>query len=298
MTLPVFVDYLAGLSAVAVILVYVLTTSQQLDVINKQIAEMQYSRNVQVQPLLYFDRMSVEFDPPRFYKGPFDGFRKLHFLCRIRFSFNFSNIGNGPAVGIDFFPNLVSVSSEGKLNTLVETVGERIECISLREKDSKEIFFMFLDEKHRFIETILSQPVALELTILLKNALGMPFRENIRFEIFRALTASEDKFLKSCLKAVRTTEIDFVQQAKRFEELVKLGKDEEATRLMENLNEQLKGTLGDIQTIKLPVGVMSGSFSVMPMSESDYSKSLKDLKEQREIQYRELERIHYRRRRN
>lgn len=76
------------------------------------------------------------------------------------------------------------------------------------------------------------------------------------------------------------------KQVRKFEELKRVGEDEDARELQRNINKQLQGTIASLKEIDLPVGVMSGSFSVAPISPLDYEKIMM---EQTKIAYRMLE---------
>lgn len=96
-TLVNFVAYVSSLSTIVMVLVYVFTTSLQLRAMQSQLNEMQYSRDAQVQPLLYFDKLKMSVKAPRFCLDPET--KKAGFVDRVDFDFSVSNIGNGCALG-------------------------------------------------------------------------------------------------------------------------------------------------------------------------------------------------------
>lgn len=270
-----FIGYMSSLSTVIMVLVYIFTTSRQLSAMRGQLTEMQYSRNVQVQPLLSLEKAKADFELPRYYMGPKTKFKKMELLCRIHFSNIVSNIGNGPAVAVDFIPKL-KLGRRGAMDTattLLETWGKRIECISLKEGDFVETHFMFQDEK-RVAEALLKYfQVILNLVVVYKNALGMAFKQQIAFWINISQT-KERETLELCLKSTRTADTDFAKQVKKFESLMNQGRDAKAMIIFNDVNAELKKRFGDKTEIDLSTEVVSGSFSVSPISQLEYEKIL------------------------
>jgi len=278
-TLINFVVYASSLSTIVMVLVYIFTASQQLQVMRNQLNEMEYGRNVQVQPLLFFDNLEMSLDAPRFYLSPETQFQKVLFKCRIHFQFNITNIGNGPAVAVDFIPTLGSLSEDNKISKLLEhTYDQRIECLSLKKEDSQNISFMFHDDRHEFIESVMDRNMVVNLLIVFKNVLGMPFKEEIAFRVLTYKPPLVEK-LKSCLKIVRTSEIDFAEDIREFEHLAKSGRDKEAKDKFDKMKDRLKVQLGGIAEIKIPTDILSGSFSITPISRSEYDKIISQKKE-------------------
>jgi hypothetical protein len=271
-----FVSYASSLSTIIMVLVYLFTTSRQLNIMRNQLDEMQFSRNVEVQPLPYPEEAKANLELPRYYTSPATRFEKMALLCRIHFNFKATNIGNGPAVAVDFIPKLVACASpwgftrQKETITLVETVGRRVECISLREGDSKETSFMFLDREHRIVEAILERrDVALSCIVTYKNALGMAFKEEISFWI-DVPWEKEMETTKLCLKTAKTAEIDFAEQIREFESLKKYGREKEASKILDQVNKKLKERFAGQQELGLDVQIAAGSFSVSPISQSEY----------------------------
>jgi hypothetical protein len=279
MTIINFIAYASSLSTIVMVLVYVFTTSRQLRAMQSQLDEMQYSRDVQVQPLLYFDKLKMIFEAPKFYLDPATEFKKVEFACRVHFYFSISNIGNGPAVAVDFIPNLALVMpKDNRLTKLVEyTYDERIECVSLKKEDSKDVSLMFIDDENKFIESVLGRDVVLHLHIIFKNVLGMPFKEEVSFRVL-VYEPELTKKIESCVKAVRTYEIDFTEDISEFEKLIKSSKDEEARKKLMQMREKSKSQLGGLEECQIPIDILSGSFSITPISRAEYDRIIAEKK--------------------
>ena len=146
LTITNFIAYASSLSTVIMVLVYLFTNSQQLRIMETQLKEMEMSRNSQIQPLPYLEKPKAEMQVSRYYIGPSTKFKRMRLCCRFFFEFSVNNIGNGPAVAVDFIPKLypeLPSNDYHYYDSLVDSLGRRIECISLREGDSKKSVISF-----------------------------------------------------------------------------------------------------------------------------------------------------------
>ena len=180
-----FVAYAASWSTVVMVLIYVFTNSRQLKIMQRQISEMNLTRNVQFQPLVYPKEPKVECETPQYFGDPATEFKKMEFCCRIYVTFKVANLGNGPAVELDFLPKIItktwdrtgSKPKEQIKELKVEGLGPRIECISLGEGDSKDVNFLLFDSKAEFFEALLNSGTYIFFDVIFKNVLGMTFKE-------------------------------------------------------------------------------------------------------------------------
>jgi len=275
-TINNFISYMSSLSTVIMVLVYIFTTSLQLSAMRSQLAEMQYSRNVQSQPLVSVENTKTCFKTPRYYVSPTTDFKELQFICQIHFKASVTNIGNSPSVATDFIPRILSVDETTLLDT---SLGERIECLSLREGDKGDVLIVFDDRQHRIAQALLDKrAIFLRLVIVYKNALGMPFKQQIEFVAMVPSVKERDK-LKLCLKAIKTVEIDFGKEVKEYESLMKNRKTEKALKILKKLEKDVKKTFGYEEEIELRTIIKSGSFSVKPISQSEYETLIAEKEE-------------------
>jgi hypothetical protein len=257
------------------VLVYIITTSRQLNTMHNQLEEMQYSRGVQIQPLPYFEKPKADLDLPRFYVGPQTDFKKMELMCMLHVGFSVSNVGNGPAIAIDFLPMICSGSRvKEQIILLKETLCSRIDCVPSGDRDPKPAEFHFSDKEHKAVEDLARNGrLAFGCEMVFKNSLGTAFREQVAFW----LTIASEKDLEtltSSLKRIKTAEIDFSKQVKRYKELMNVGRTEEAKKVLDDANALLEKDLG--KQIVLKVETSWGAFDVRPISSSDYQKLLDD----------------------
>ena len=145
-----FLNYMSGLATIIIALLtgmYVLTTTRQLDVMGKQLNEMEFSRNLQTQPLPIIENIECYTESPRVFH---QGGRKIVVSNRIHLKGNIENIGIGSAVSIDVIPELICKYPNG---TIIKTSSERFDFI--KEKESCEYNELFNEEKGEFLDTIL-----------------------------------------------------------------------------------------------------------------------------------------------
>jgi hypothetical protein len=195
-----FIAYMASLSTIVMVLVYLFTASRQLYAMNKQLGEMEFSRKVQSRPLMSLENPRADFDLPQYYTGPSSNFSKISLLCRLDFKANLVNIGNESAIAAALIPKIVSQDNV----TLIEAFGEQVGCISLKEGGSQEMDFFFLDANNKIIETILKDyNITLKVVIVFRNILGTMFKQNMDFSITTDMTVQQKNILKSCLKKIK-----------------------------------------------------------------------------------------------
>ena len=293
MSLTNLVGYMASLSTTIMVLIYILTTTRQLDTMHHQLEEMQYSRSVQVQPLPYFEKHKTVVTFPRFYTDPTEKHNKLILYCEVDFSLSISNIGSGPAISVDFIPSVCKLPFRDiprhRIVLATETIAPTVDCLSLREGDSHDLTFHFGDREFSIIEALLAEyRVLLRCEIIFKNVLGMAFREKVSF--WASLSSENDlETIRSCLKTAKSAEIEFETHVKSYERLRNLGKAEAAKKLLDHVNEELKKRTSGEESLELTMEHAPGSFVVGPISDSEYEKSLSRMKEQ---QRRVAERIY------
>ena len=276
-TLTTLVGYMSSLSTIVMVLVYIFTTSRQLDTMRSQLEEMQYSRSVQIQPLPYLEKPKASLRLPRYYTSPRDSFKKMSLWNELNFTFSVSNFGNGPAISIDFIPSVAGISLTGKGTILLmETISATVDCVSLREGDSQDVKFHFSDDKNKVIEALLAETrVALYCTLVYKNSIGMAFQENICFWV--TVPSEEDmEIVRSCLKISKTAEIDFAKHVKEFERLMNLGREEEAIAILEEVNAELRKRFAGKEELDLSMKTAHGSFELGPISQAEYEKLLSE----------------------
>lgn len=283
-----FIDYAASLSTIVMVLIYILTTSRQLNTMQDQLKEMEATRNLQTQPLPYPKVEKAEIAPPNFWGFPHDRFEKIYLVYDVRFEGKINNIGNSPAIGVDCFPSVVCLETKGsKLSggplcmedktftkaEMLRSEWKRIECISLKDGDSNVFSCVFPDD-HAMIESFLSQRLTreqLRLAIFYKNILGASFKLEMVYEI--GCPKAEIEKIKSYLKSMKSAKVDYSKELIQYRKLRANGQREKADRIFSKLRDEFP-TRYKLENVTLDLTLIPGSFSVKPIDEEDYVNEL------------------------
>lgn len=272
--LSLFISYLSSLSTVIMVLIYLHTNSEQLSSMTKQLNEMQFTRNVQSQPLIDFEELKVRYILPRFRFNPAAP-ENISLCCQIIFTAKVKNIGNSPATSIDIIPRLIS---ENRDVLSENSIGAKINVISLKD-DNKDVIFGLYDTEHKVIEYLVERHVFFStIHIIYKNVLGMPFKQKMEY-VLPVRSIEEHERLIACLKTIKTSEIDFSERKEKYASLVKRESMEEAKSILDELNAELEDVLGEEDEMEIEPGLLSGSFSVEPIQNTEYIQLINEQNE-------------------
>ena len=296
-TLSNFIAYVASLSTAIMVLVYLSTTSRQLNAMYNQLREMQFSRNLQTQPLPFLTTLKAKIERPHLWVDPKDRFLKPAIACRIILEGKIENLGNGPAVAIDFIPRILCAEydkqfSDSELPCVlyqkkpkeiktIETTVQRVACLSLKEGDSKDVKWMFADSDNMLLNSIVTpKPTSefLETTVLYKNVLGASFRAEFVYGIDYS-DKSIDK-MKSCAKVIETVRIDFGTDLVKYENLASKKEYEEMKKISEKISKGIEENF-KFEDVPLELNLISGVFSVSPITEEEYRKEISKLEQRK-----------------
>ncbi len=267
-TLDNLIGYLASLSTVIMVLVYLSTNSKQLSAMENQLSEMKFSRNIQYQPLPYVRKVTSQIELPRFYSGPRTKFERMEFLTRLYFDFEIENVGNGPAVEIECEPAIL-YEDQGIPRTILETPSDRIECLTLKEGTQEKIHFMFLDDDNKILEHMINirSRIYLHLSFVYKNIMGIAFKVTLANWIGDVKDEDSVKIAES-YKLTKTYDFDFRAEREEYTRLKKRGNSEDAKIILNSVNESLPHK----EKLDIKMNTKKGSFKVTQIDESEYDR--------------------------
>jgi hypothetical protein len=271
-----FIAYLSGLSSSIMVLVYLVTYSRQLDTMSKQLSEMKFARDVQVQPLPYLQQGKASMLLPSYYVSPSNNFKKMELCSFVQANFNIINHGNGPAIGVDFIPHLLTGSKVKKPEILDKDIlSAPVDCVPLKTETAQTIEFN-LDDKsdgQKILEALTEDKrIAIDFSITYKNALGKPFLEEIAFWL-NVMSEKDLENIKLALKLTRTASIDFATELQKYEKIAAASNEVEQVKLLDEVNKKINAILGQ-DKVELGVGMALRSFKVRSISEDEYRKWL------------------------
>lgn len=261
---------MSSLSTITMVLVYILTTSRQLNAMRKQLDEMKFRRILQSHPLPLFsvkERECCSVAAPRCFTSPPDFALKPD--CHTLLEYNVENVGNGPAVCIDIIPT-INFMSETKKPKIKEAC-RRINSLKQGEI-TKEFQFQFISGKE-VLQAVASeeQNPVLRLEILYKNLLGASFVTLQEYELW--LYPEEIEKSKAWMKAFETLKIDFSREISQHDSLRKKGRDDEAHELFTKIDTDFVERVGR-QRLQLCLSQVPGSFSVKILTREEYEREL------------------------
>lgn len=150
-----FVDTIGAISSFFVALltvIYVYTTSKQLDFMKQQLNQMQQEQRMNEQPIL--DLVSSEFkiERPRFYYTPPED--EYSYLARYFFSVHLNNISNYPAVFVDLSAQLIV--KENGTELYLDTSSKRLNVIPANSVSDKVQIMFVGDSEHKIMSALRS----------------------------------------------------------------------------------------------------------------------------------------------
>lgn len=270
-TLSGFIGYISSLSTITMVLVYVFTTSRQLNAIKSQLGEMRFTRTLQSHPLPIFcveERECFGIEPPRAYVTPPDFSIVLD--CHSSLEYQVENVGNGPAICVDIVPT-IEYTSEGKKKTVREAC-LRISSLKQGEKTAEKKFSFTMGKELLKTEVSSEQNPVLKLEILYKNLLGASFAINQEYEVW--IYPEEIERSKTWMKAFETMMIDFSEEIKKHDVLRKQGPTKkEAEELFDKIDLELVNRVGR-EELHMCLNQIPESFSVRILTQQDYAKEM------------------------
>lgn len=174
-----FLDTISSISSffVAILtVIYVYTTSKQMDFMKQQLDQMQNEQRMREQPIL--DVVSKEFviERPRFFYTPPED--RYSYLSRYFFFTRINNISNYPAVFVDVSAKLIFESKDGYKQ--LNATSTRINVIAANSSSDKFDIMFPCDHRSILMSALRSSSSSglpkLEITIFFKSLSGANYK--------------------------------------------------------------------------------------------------------------------------
>jgi hypothetical protein len=262
-------------------IIYVMTTSRQLDVMGRQLDEMKRDRELQHQPLPWISQTKIRIEKPQLYHSPSKP-GKYNVQARYNVDITLKNIGNCPSVNIDASAR-IAIPMEKNVKYF-DSVSESLHVLEeKREYPSSEyesLSFLFADDEeglffHALTETSLKKYPILMLRILYRNILGACFGVYNDYLVYLAKRPEHDVIISEWLSGMKSFPIKYKKELKSLMELEKsnLEKwDELFNILKKNFSKSLKDEDVNISAWSIP-----DSFEIQNISENEYTKFISDI---------------------
>jgi hypothetical protein len=294
---------LSGLSSyfVAILTVlYVLVTSNQLDLMAKQLDEMKKGRELQNQPFPLINLIEMKLEKPRYYTLPFT--RKRNAMSRYWIDIVVKNIGSSPAVCLQALAiltipseketivyksitgSIAALDEKSKSSLNEEKSKQRLskeDILSLRSSfDDNGIFsFLFLDDNNgmllkSIVEGTYYTYSKLTIKILYKNVLGGCFELRNEYRMLAKSESTQNQTFENWSNQLILSDTNFHDE---LQELDLADDYSEWRKLLEQLDKKFKEPLIGNDFEELDIVPINGTFSIKPISEKEYNEILKEI---------------------
>lgn len=273
-----FITYLSGSSTfiVAILtILYVLTTSKQLDIMTNQLKEMKKDRELQSQPLPYIENIKIESEKPRFfYCPPTD---EYSFQSRYKLRAEVNNLSDSPAICIDVLAYISIPTINDKLQ--LETVWHRIDVLGGKCKTSKRDAIDLLysnDFEGKFFEALRSERAKtyphLYIKCLYRNVSGGCFTyEN---EYYIKPNINKEDIIKGWHTEIASFAPKYKEKLSDLKSLHKVNAEKWKELFDEVKDEVACGLTDDV--VELGVVAIPGKFNIMSIEVSEYEQAIKN----------------------
>lgn len=276
------ITYVSGSATVVIAILtmaYVYVTSRQLDVMGRQLKQMEMARRLENQPLPYMSSMRVRIEKPRLYWSP------PEFKCiaepRYWVYVKIRNVGSHPAICVDV-SGRIEIPIEDKKRYFrsasinVPTIEEKEDYPVSTDDDDN---FLFANDGEGLLIQALREPSvnkmpSLSCRILFRNILGGCFISNCRYRMYPKKEEDLSLF-GEWLSAMKSFYIKYKNDIGNLDKLRKSNEEkweEEFNRLKGIFGECVSGEDTEIDSWPIP-----GSFAVESITEGEYEKELEDV---------------------
>ena len=266
--------YIYGFSSLEIAILtvfYVCTTSNQLDIMSKQLNEMKKDRELQNQPLPWLQNIHIEIEAPRFYFFPPKN--RYCFQSRYWAFIKIINFSECPAISIDIFCRIVIKLHNGEEETLVSPA-KGIDVLAGNaeypqvESNRKNSFLFASDSKGSLFNLLrdTQEMPELHVNIMYKNVLGGCFMIEKKYYLLYP------KNHESLINHWHTDIVSFpTKEKKRLENLLFLKKENPSKEQKEfnEIKNSYNYTEKSISILAIPI---EGALNVMPLSTEEYDK--------------------------
>lgn len=276
------INYISGLAMIVIAtltLAHVYVTSRQLNVMDKQLEQIEIERRLQNQPLPYISNIDVSMERPRFYfSPPEDEYRtQSRYWAKLRIR----NIGNHPAVCIDVSMRIeIHVGDEKRY---FSTTSINIPAIGDKEdypiKEGEQNVFVFAGDKEGLLvqalrEQRIDKLPLLNCRILFRNIMGGCFILSCQYRLYPK-KEEDDSLFSEWLSAMKSFGIKYKNDIEGLGRLRKSNKDkwkEEFDKLKVSFSESI-----GVEDIELSPWLMPGSFAIKSITLGEYEREIADV---------------------
>ena len=270
-----FIDTLSAISSffVAVLtIIYVYTTSKQMDFMKQQLEQMQKDQRMSEQPILDLAELKFEIERPRFYYTPPED--EYSFLSRHHFFMQIHNVSNYPALFVDISAELLVEENEKQL--CLGATSRRLNLIAANAvSDSVGIMFTG-DESNRIMSALRSYSTSglpkVQLTICYKSLSGASYLLKHTYWLDVSEDSEQDiKILKNWHSIMTSAPIE---EKETLDLLKKVRGQKKWDTLFEATKERFDKKLMGESALAICLAEIPQKFSLKAISDEEFEKEI------------------------
>lgn len=274
-----YITAIALLAIAVLTVVYVISSSGQLEVLKKQLIELEKNRKLESQPLPITALSLVTLEPPRFFCNPADDTHSFH--TRIRVDFSIRNHTSFPAVNV--ITSAAIVLNGIKKPIIIRCSPTQLDLLAANEnyppEEQRLPDFVLSAEKDDEILAHLQKKTAdllplLPIHIVYSNILGACFSVNVTFRL-SPMKQEEEETLKKWHSATVSFPVEYKDDLKDLDRLKKEQKDAQWKKQFNALQKKLVEAVGSDE-LELAWERLPNSFKVRLISQEEYDEELKN----------------------
>jgi len=278
------VSYISGLTTVVIAILtmgYVYVTSGQLNVMGKQLEQMEAGQKFENQPLPYINDIDVWIDKPSFFFTPSQKGEAYNAQSRYWARIKIRNVGSHPAVCIDVSGRIM-VRGGGRERNFsatsinIPTLGEKEDYPAKEEGGDK---FLFAEDGEGLLIQALREEnpdlfPLLGFRILFRNILGGCFLLTCGYRLYPGKREDDSLFVE-WLSGMNSFWIKYkndVANLRSLEDSTSEKWNEEFGKLRKSFEESMSG-----KDIRLVPWLVPGSFAIMSIGIEEYKKEIAEI---------------------
>jgi hypothetical protein len=271
-----FIETISSISSffiACLTVIYVYTTSNQMDLMKQQLKQMQQEQQLSEQPILDLESTKFEIERPRFYYTP--PMDEYSYLSRYLFFVQINNISNYPAVFVDV--NAQLIIEENGHEMYLDATSRRVNAVAANSA-SEPIDIMFAgDGKNKIMSALRSFSTSglpkLRISICYKSLSGANY---MLAHTYWLDIANDNEEYSKILKNWHTTLVSApVEEKEVLDVLKKTPKGKERNRVFDLSKELFDKKLEGDKVLPINMIEIPQNFSLKAISDDEFNNEIK-----------------------
>lgn len=276
-----FISALSGLSSlfVAVLtVVYVYVTTNQLDVMKKQLAEIKMEREMQNQPMPWVEAVTLKIERPEFIYNNQE--KTQEYSSDYTLELIIKNVGHSPLICADVTAKLNISDGEEEIKLVTNDLRINILEEKLLTKEGEVIFKFKDDLDGKLLDALLKGRAAipiLKLRIIYRSIMGGCFSTYSSYEL--SIDQEEDT-IKDWVMNLKTFSIFFKSELDDISNLEEGNNEKWEEKFLTLQKSAEERHSGQNESVRIQAQLITNSFIANPIGKNEYNNHLKKLGKQ------------------